>query len=94
MFHNLDSRIYRCKGEVSKVYSLTDLRSLSIKEIESKSRAIVDLWSLLRIKDFQLFQRSTSKLLKERDINFGYLLVSIKSGGRRNDILSLKVGDN
>lgn len=52
---------------------------------------IVDLWSLLRIKDSQFFQRSRSKWLRECDYNFGYFHAPVKSRSRRNVILALKV---
>lgn len=54
MFDNLDSHIDSLKEVVSNVDFLVDLMTLFLEEIETRSRAIANLWSLLRIKDSQL----------------------------------------
>lgn len=67
--------------------------ALFIGEIEIRSKAIADLWSLLRTKDSQFLQRSSSKWLKEDGTNSVYFHASIKSMSIRNTILALKVGE-
>lgn len=62
--------------------------------MDSKSKAFVDLWALLRLKDSQLFQRFKSRRLKEGDDNSGFFHDSIKSRSKRNSFLALKVDDN
>lgn len=71
--------------------SLVDLTSIYASEIESRSRVIMNLWSLLRIKDSQLVQRSRSKWIKEGDSNLSYFHTSSNIISRRNTILPLKV---
>lgn len=72
--------------------SLDDLRTLSIEEIKTRSRAIVYIRSLLRIKYSQLFQSLRFKWLKEGDTCSGFFHACVKSRGRRNAILALKIG--
>lgn len=66
-------------------------RKVYASEVESRSRAIVNLWSLLRIKDSQLVQRSRSKWIKKGDSSLSYFHTSINIISRRNIILPLKV---
>ncbi|MCH88690.1 cysteine-rich receptor-like protein kinase [Trifolium medium] len=47
----------------------------------------------MRCKESQLFQRSKSRWLREGDANTNYFHASVKSRGRKNAILALKVGD-
>ncbi|GAU18658.1 hypothetical protein TSUD_124910 [Trifolium subterraneum] len=68
--------------------------SLSSVEIDNRHKAFSDLWGLLRCKEINLFQRSKSRWLKEGDANTSYFHASVKSRGRKNAILALKVGDN
>lgn len=72
---------------------LDNLMLLPVGEVESRFREIVDLWSLIRIKDFQLVQISRSKWLKKINYNSVYLHAFVKSISRRNTILALKVRD-
>lgn len=90
----LNSQIDRFKEEVSKVDSLTDLRPLSTVEIDSRSIALADLWSLLRIRDSQLFQRYRSKRIKDGDTKSSYFHAHVKSRNIKHDILTLKVGED
>ncbi|MCI83270.1 cullin 3B, partial [Trifolium medium] len=46
-----------------------EVRLLSSEERGARSKALADLWALLRTKDAQNFQRSRSKWLKEGDAN-------------------------
>lgn len=72
---------------------LDNLMPLSVGEVESRFREIVDLWSLIQIKDFQLVQISRSKWLKKINYNSVYLHAFVKSISMRNTILALKVRD-
>lgn len=74
--------------------SLADLRPLSTVEINYRSIALADLWSLLRIRDSQLFQRYRSKWIKEGDTKSSYFHAHVKSMNIKHDILTLKVGED
>lgn len=78
---------------VSNVDFLSDLKNICVEKIKTRSKAIENMWSLLRIKYFQLSQRSWSKLLREGNTNSGYFHAFVKSRGRHNDILPLKFKD-
>lgn len=93
MFDNIDSWIDGLKEVVSDMDSLTNVKVLSGEKIESRSRAIVDMWSLLRITDSQFLQRSRTKWFKDGNSKPGYIHASMKSRGKQNIILDLKVGD-
>ena len=52
-----------------------------------------DIWSLLRLKNSKIFQRSRARWLKEGDANSAYFHACVKKKGRINSILKLQVGD-
>lgn len=68
---------------------LADHNTLSVKEVETRSKAILDLLSLIRVKDSQLPQRSNVGWLKDEDANLGFFHASIKCRNIRNYILPL-----
>lgn len=71
--------------------SLAVVGVLSREEIETRSKVISYLWSLLRIKDSQVIQGSISNWLNVGDANFGFFHAFVKNRSRRNIILTLKV---
>lgn len=79
---------------VNNVDSLTDIKTLSDEGIVLRFEEIIDMWSLLRIKDYQLFQRFRSKWFKEVDTNSRYFHASLKSRGRRKAIVDEKFGED
>lgn len=85
----LTNRIEWLGEEVSRVDPLVDLGVLSAWEIKTKFKAIADMWSLLKIKDSKLIQRSRSKWLKFRDANLRFYHGFVKSMSKRNAILAL-----
>lgn len=66
---------------------------LILEDISIRSRAIFELWSLLRTKNSLLFQRSCSMWLKEGDENIGFFNAFIKSRKMRSSVLPLQVGE-
>lgn len=64
-----------------------------VEEVGYRRKASSDLWSLLRTKDFNLFQRSRFKFLKEGDANIGLFHACIKNMNIRNPILTLTIGE-
>lgn len=66
--------------------------ALSFKDMGTKSKAIINLWALLRTKYYQIFQIAKAQWLKEG----GYITLfyaSIKCKIRRNFILALQVAE-
>lgn len=78
VFGNLDSQIDRLREECSKIDSLIDDGEISRDEIESRSTALSELFSLLITKDSQLCQRSQSKWLKFSDAKFRFFNAYVK----------------
>lgn len=89
----LTTQIDRWGEEVSRVDPLADLGVLSAWKIKTKFKAIADTWSLLKIKDSQLIQRSRSKWLKFRDSNLEFYHAFVKSMSRRNAILAMHANE-
>lgn len=69
VFCSIYSRIDLLKEVVNNVDSLVYNRVLFDKKIETRSEVIMTMWSLIRIRVSQLFQRFRSKCLKEGDSN-------------------------
>lgn len=73
---------------------LADERGLSKEDIRSRSKTIVYLWSLLRIKYSQFFQRSKAKWLKEGNTNIDFFMVLLKIKVQKELAYPLKVGED
>lgn len=69
---------------------LADHINLLVEKVKTRSKDIVDIWSLLRVNDSQLFQRSKAKWLKDGDTNLGFFCVSIKCRSMWNSIQAFK----
>lgn len=91
VFGKLDFQIESLREKVGKLDFL--LEDFSQEEIKAQYRAYTYIWSLLRVKYYQLFQISKIKWLKQCDTISGLLHSSIKSRGKRNVISSLKDDD-
>lgn len=72
---------------------VSDLRTLSSEEVESRSKSISKLWVLLKAKDSILSKIAKLKWLKEGDANKGFFHAYIKSRCIRNSIIVFKVED-
>ena len=70
---------------------MKDIRTLFGEEVNSKSKAISNLWALISTKDSMLSQRAKYVWLKEDDANTICFHASIKSKSIRNSILAIKV---
>jgi hypothetical protein len=92
VFGGLEGRI-DAQVDVIRLLDLkTEMGPLSPAELEARFKGFHDLWSLLRVRDSQIFQRSRTKWLREGDGNSGYFHSSIKMRRRMNSILALRVG--
>lgn len=96
--HRVFGNLYSHIESLREVVTTLDLRVkqgvISIEELEAKSTTSLDLWSLLWIKYFHIFQRSRAKWLKDVDANTICLHACVKSMSKRNVILTLKPMDD
>ncbi|CAK8563894.1 unnamed protein product [Lathyrus sativus] len=93
VFSDIDFLIVSLRDEVNRFNYLADSGVLVRMDIETRYKEFSDLWSLLKIKDTQLFQQSRSRWLKEGNSKSGFFHASVKIKSRRNAILALQVGD-
>lgn len=55
-------------------------------ELDEILKGIYDLWPLIIVIDFFVFQRAKSKWLKEEDVNMSFFHVCVNTGHSRNYI--------
>lgn len=58
MISSLDYQIKSIRFVVGNLDSMTYQRIISKKEMSYRSKAIMDLWALLKIKNSQIFQEA------------------------------------
>lgn len=90
LFGNLDAHIDSLWSVVNDLDLSTNIHILHAPEMESISKALADLWSLLWIKDSPLCQRVKARWLKDSDANSSFSHASVNSRNRGNIILALK----
>lgn len=79
--------------EISSMDLIMEEGVIAYEGVVSRVKFIIDLWSLLRIKYYHIFQRSKSKWLKEGNDNTTFFYAYFKSGNKRISILDFCVGD-
>lgn len=93
VYCNLESQIASLRDKVSSLDLRVEQGEILAEELDYRKKFVSDSWSLLWLKDVQLFQRSRVKWINEGDENTSFFHAYIKSRSRRNGILTLKVDD-
>lgn len=93
VFDNLNFQIESLRDEVWNLDVKVNQGSLLEDDVMARTEAIVEIRSVLRIKESQVYQRSKAKWFKEGNAENDVFHANVKSWSWRNTILSIRVSD-
>lgn len=93
VFGSTDDGIKVVECLISDLDVKAESNNLSNAELLLRRELFVELWQKLKDKESLLSQKSRQKWLVEGDANTTYFHPCIKSRGRKNQLVALKMGE-